>query len=99
MSKDEIKFRAFLFEWGKGWKYFEKYLKHELKIREYPGISQRRQQILAFIKRVLNDNRIGVITKENISELKKVLEREAKNNKFFQQASQYFTMFLEKVLS
>lgn len=92
------KFRVFAFDWKMSWKYFEKYLKQKLNIRGQPDISQRRRQILAFVRRALNDNRVRVITKGKIDEVSFILRKEAGDNRFFQQASQYFIMFLQDIL-
>lgn len=91
------KLKAFLFDWKPVWKHFEKYIKNHLK--GFPGVAQRRQQILAYVKRTLNNNKIKVITKEKIAEVENIFQKEAQDNKFYQQAGKYFVNFLNDTLS
>lgn len=91
------KFRMLPFDWKLTWKYFEKYIKKE--IREYPGASQKRESILAFIKRTLNESKIRTMTKDKIKDIENVLKDKCGNNKFFEQSAQLFIRFLNDMLS
>lgn len=92
------RFRIFAFDWKLSWKYFEKYLKQIENIKGEPGISQRRQQMLAFVKRTINNSKIRVITKDRIPELEKILMESAGENPFYVKAGEYFIRFLKNFL-
>lgn len=91
------KFKVFPFDWKPAWKHFEKYIKKHLN--GFPGVSQRRQQVLAYVKRTLNNNKIKAITKEKIAEVENIFQKESRDNKFYQQAGKYFVNFLNDMLS
>jgi hypothetical protein len=92
------KYKAFAFDWKLSWKFFEKYLKQKEGVREQPLISQRRYQIIAFVKRTLNDNKIRFITSKDLQKVKETLLNSAGDNKFYQKASEMFINFLENFL-
>ncbi len=92
------KFKAFPADWKLSWKYFEKYLKQVENVIGSAGISQRRQQILAFVKRSLNDAKIKVITKERIQKVEEILKEKAGENPFYVRATEYFIRFLKNFL-
>jgi len=92
------KYKAFIFDWKLSWKFFEKYLKQKEGIREKPLISQKRNEMMAFVKRTLNDNKIRFITSKDIQKVREVLMSSAGDNKFYQKASEAFINFLKNFL-
>ncbi|GBD03943.1 hypothetical protein HRbin19_01244 [bacterium HR19] len=91
----ESKSKAFLFDWKLSWKYFEKYMKQKEGVR---GNAKVREQILAFVRRVLNDNKLRFITRADIPKVESVLKESAGENPFFQKASKLFVNFLNHYL-
>lgn len=90
------KFKMLPFDWKLSWKYFEKYIKKEIK--GYSGVSEKRRSIIAFIRRTLNENKIKTITKDKIGDIENALKEKSGNNKFFQQSTQLFIRFLKDIL-
>lgn len=90
------KFKMLPFDWKLSWKYFEKYIKKEIK--GYPGASDKRRSVLTFIRKTLNENKIKTITKDKIRDIENALREKSGNNKFFQQSTQLFIEFLNDII-
>ena len=88
------KMSAFVFDYKLNWKAFEKYLKQKEGV---VGDAQKRESIIKYIRRVLNDNKFKFITKQNVNEVIGNL-KEITQNDFEKKSVEYFERFLNFIL-